>query len=111
MENLDSQVGLFSWWVTVDYNLLILSFFTDIKGGGKEETESPVETMNREFLEEIGTSMNFTIKDDYCFSYMEVLNPNDIRLMSIFCRVTSNLVEFNALLASFHSGNIIHCER
>ena len=64
--------------------------------------------MNREFLEEIGTSMNFTIKDDYCFSYMEVLNPNDIRLMSVFCRITSNLVEFNALLTTFHSGIVIN---
>lgn len=79
--------------------------YINIEGGGKEGKESPVETMNREFQEEMGTFMNFNVAEDYCFSYMEVVNPNDVRLLNIFCRMTSNLVEFNALLINFPSGN------
>ena len=74
-----------------------------IKGGGKEGDESPVETMNREFAEEIGTSLVFTEEKDFCFCYMEV-NPGGINMTSIFCQKTSDLRQFTAILSNFHSG-------
>ena len=74
-------------------------------GGGQEGNESAVETMNREFLEETGSSIGFSEERDYCFSYVKVVGKEEIHLITMFCRMTSDLVEFNAILSNFHSGD------
>jgi hypothetical protein len=63
-----------------------------------------VETMNREFEEETGTSLIFSNDEDYCFSYIDFIKPIEIRMTSTFCRTTSDLKFFNSILSNFHSG-------
>jgi hypothetical protein len=63
-----------------------------------------VETINREFEEETGTSLIFSNDEDFCFSYIDFIKPIEIRMTSTFCRTTSDLKFFNSILSNFHSG-------
>ena len=62
--------------------------------------------MNREFEEEIGSSIKFTDDADHCFSFIDFLKPTEIRMISVFCRLTSDIEMFNSILKNFHSGTI-----
>jgi 8-oxo-dGTP pyrophosphatase MutT (NUDIX family) len=80
--------------------VLLVSTWTDGKfgfvGGASKGTESPLETMNREFEEEIGTDFKFSI-DDHCFSIVEKNVPTHI-----FAHVTDDVNLFTNILSTFH---------
>jgi 8-oxo-dGTP pyrophosphatase MutT (NUDIX family) len=83
--------------------VLLVSTWTDGKygfpGGGVKKNEDIVSSMNREFLEEIGTNVEFS-SDDFCFSV-----ETDGRISYHFAKITNDESYFNSLLTSFHSAD------
>jgi 8-oxo-dGTP pyrophosphatase MutT (NUDIX family) len=83
--------------------VLLVSTWTDAKlgfpGGGikRKNSETPVDAMNREFLEEIGTSVDFTESD---FRFAEEGNNT---MTYVFAQKTTDEAYFNNLLMNFHS--------
>ena len=80
--------------------VLMVSTWMDNKfglvGGAKEADESPVQTMNREFYEEMGTCVEFK-NDDHIFS-----SVNGNRATHVYAKVTRDLEFFNSLMCNFY---------
>ena len=91
--------------------MIFIIDYTRDEGGGREKEEAPVETMNREFEEETGSSIKFTDDADHCFSFIDFLKPTEIRMISVYCRLTSDVDMFNSILKNFHSGTNVFFSR
>ena len=80
--------------------MLLVSTWTDGRwgfvGGRAKKGESPLQAVNREFVEETGTALEF-IASDFCFA-----TRDEKAVVFVFCRVTSDLPFFNSMLAAFY---------
>jgi 8-oxo-dGTP pyrophosphatase MutT (NUDIX family) len=87
----------------VSPRVLLVSTWTDGKygfpGGGVKKGEDVVAAMNREFLEEIGTSVEFS-EIDFCFS-----SEASDRITYNFAKVIRDEESFESLLRSFHTAD------
>lgn len=81
--------------------VLLVSTWMDNKfgfiGGSGEAGETPEQTMNREFQEEMGTVVRFTDEEDHVFSHVD-----GNRAIHVYAKVTSDLELFNSLLRNFY---------
>lgn len=86
--------------------LLLVANWTDgrffLVGGGVDKGESPLDAMNREFGEEMGSPGNFT-EDDYCFS----VKCSNRECSHIYGKTTPDLDMFNSILQAFYQN----CDR
>eukprot|EP01035_Chromulina_nebulosa_P002024 gene2024-2733_t len=69
-------------------------------GGQIEKGESVFQSMNREFLEEAGSSANFTMSE-YLFSY---INPAGNQMSHVFVQTTHDRNYFTSILSNFHTS-------
>jgi hypothetical protein len=80
--------------------VLLVSSWTDGRfgfvGGGCKAGESPIEAVNREFLEEVGTPEIFSAEDFVCCEMGK-------RATFAFVKKTHDLSAFNQILASFYT--------
>jgi ADP-ribose pyrophosphatase YjhB (NUDIX family) len=83
--------------------VLLVSTWTDNRwgfaGGGVAYGEDPLDAMNREFLEETGSTSTTFEKGDYCFSHVKP----DGSSTHVFCKRTTDLAHFQSILTDFHS--------
>ena len=81
--------------------ILLISSWTDARlgfiGGNNKRSETPIQTINREFMEEMGTPIEFSVSD-FCFATM------DHRCTFFFAVTTDDLSFFENLLISFQSS-------
>lgn len=84
----------------VSPRILLVSTWTDGKyglpGGRAKKGEDVFQAMNREFLEEIGTDVNFT-ENDFCYS----VETSD-KIVYNFAKITDDQDFFQSLLINFH---------
>lgn len=92
--------------------VLLLSSWADGKfgfvGGGREKIDArPIDCMNREFDEEMGTAGGDVFNEhDYLFTVkteMHSTRGKITKFTHIFCKLTQELRFFNGLLSSFHT--------
>ena len=85
----------------VSPRVLLVSTWVDARfgfvGGKGDRDETPIMTMKREFLEEIGSTIEFT-ESDFSFCHFD-----NNRADFIFFKITNDLSYFNALLAGFYT--------
>jgi len=69
-------------------------------GGQIEKDESVLEAMNREFFEETGSPVHFSMSE-YLFSY---INPAGNQMSHVFLRITHDREYFTTILSNFHGS-------
>ena len=69
-------------------------------GGQIEKNESVLQAMNREFLEEAGSSAEFSMSE-YLFSY---INPAGNQMSHVFVQITPDRDYFTSILSNFHTS-------
>ena len=81
--------------------VLLVSTWMDNKfgfiGGAGEAGETPEQTMNREFHEEMGTTLHFSDEHDHVFSCVD-----GNRATHVYAKVTRDLDFFNSLIHNFY---------
>lgn len=84
----------------VSPRVLLVSTWTDGKyglpGGGVKRGEEILQAINREFLEEIGTAIDFS-DDDFCYSL-----ETEGKITYHFAKITHDETFFESLLINFH---------
>ena len=68
-------------------------------GGQIEKDESVLQAINREFLEETGSSVNFSMSE-YLFSH---INPAGNQMSHVFLQTTHDRAYFTTILSNFHT--------
>jgi 8-oxo-dGTP pyrophosphatase MutT (NUDIX family) len=87
--------------------VLLVQGWTDamfgLVGGKVEKKESVVDAMNREFLEETGSAINFDFEHDYKFSTYNPADDGSIaRLTHLFVKIIHDRHVFQDILVNFH---------
>ena len=108
--NFQIDFGPATWPSAFDKNkfclrVLFIQGWTDAKfgfiGGKVEHNETIIDALNREFLEETGSEVNFTM-NDYLFSS---LISQTSTINHIFVKTTNDLNYFQSILINFHQNS------